>query len=121
MSHCISVFLVNSKDLTNDQIKSKKWIKLKENILATTKTEDVEDISLYASISTDYFGGFGSQEAEVFENGSIIFEANDEFDFHITPINSALRLLGIISKDNMDEFDTIGLGNYRNNSDFNNK
>ena len=49
----------------------------------------------------------------------ILLEQDDEFDWKLNPINSALKLLGVNKKDGMDEFDTIGLVRYRSNHDFN--
>lgn len=131
MGHCISVYLIKKSDLRNDKINSVlengdfsdiSWVEMKEGILATTKIPNIRNFGknkIIASITTDYFGGPGNQSAKVFLNNKKILEEDDEFDHKVNPINSALKLLGVEKKNGMDEFDTIGLGRYRHNSDFN--
>jgi hypothetical protein len=79
-------------------------------------------------ISTDYFGGFGEQTCYY---GSFFDEKvnkiadwrGDEFNpDYYGEINRGLRALGVTrcenSKgENLDEFDTVGLGKYRSNED----
>jgi hypothetical protein len=64
---------------------------------------------------TDYFGGWGSQLAIVFENGKITFGPAQN---SIGPINDGLRLLGVQAKADIDEFDTLGLGKNRHTTDW---
>jgi len=64
----------------------------------------------YAIIMTDYFGGTGNQFANVFIE-------SDNADRKITTINQALRHLGVISKNGLDEFVTIGLDKIRTQPD----
>ncbi len=133
MGHCISVYLINKSDLRDDKINSIidgekmidsdeiEWVELKEGILATTNIPNIRKFGkdkTISSISTDYFGGPGNQSAKVFINNKKVLDQDDEFDWNLKPINSALKLLGVEKKGGMDEFDTIGLGNYRSNSDF---
>jgi hypothetical protein len=66
----------------------------------------------FAIIETDYFGGQGSQSAAVY-HGDLELMAPDNAGF-IGVINEALRLLGVPRSTPLDEFDTLGLGNYRN-------
>ena len=56
----------------------------------------------FAIIQTDYFGGIGAQYASVF-CGSVNADKN------IRRINEALKYLGVVAKDGLDEFDTVGL------------
>jgi hypothetical protein len=85
----------------------------------------------FAVINTDYFGGRGSQAAVAYEGAAELMPAEHAqfgicppglFQFahgdialahQIGPINRALRLLGVIAKEGCDEFDTIGLGRFR--------
>lgn len=60
----------------------------------------------YAIILTDYFGGIGNQYTCVFINAT---NANK----NITTINQALQHLGVLAKNGLDEFDTIGLDKIR--------
>jgi hypothetical protein len=64
---------------------------------------------------TEYFGGEGSQLAVMFEDKKIVFGPSQNF---IGPINDGLRLLGIQTKSNNDEFDSIGLGQHRFSQDW---
>lgn len=68
----------------------------------------------FAIIQTDYFGGIGSQYANVF-----IEEQNA--DHSIQTINQALEYLGVIAKAGMDAFDTVGLSGIRSQPGFLNK
>jgi hypothetical protein len=131
MGHCISVYLIKKEDLRDEKISEildgKKqtkivWTELKEGILATPFIPDIREFGkdkTTALISTDYFGGPGYQEAKLFVNNKKEYDESSEFDYMISPINDVLKMMGIIKKEGMDEFDTIGLGKYRSNRDFN--
>jgi hypothetical protein len=127
--HSISVYLVNKSELRNEKIDSLKdvnkttirWVEMSSNILATTHIPDFKKWrkdKTVAKVETDYFGGAGSQSAKVFINGEKVLDQNSEFDWSLRPINSALKMLGVVKKDGLDEFDTIGLGEKRTNNDF---
>jgi hypothetical protein len=64
----------------------------------------------FAIISTDYFGGIGSQFASVYKNATLVSES-------ITRINQALEYLGVKRENGLDEFDTVGLDNIRSQPD----
>jgi hypothetical protein len=129
--HCISVYLIRKSDLRDEKIdniledKSGNeivWTEMDSEILATIHIPNIKIFGkekTIAKISTDYFGGFGSQTAKLFVDNKIEYEADDEYDYSLRPINEVLKKMGIVRKDGMDEFDTIGLGNYRTNEDFN--
>ena len=98
-----------------------KWVELKEGILATTHIPNVRTFGknkTIASISTDYFGGSGHQEAKLFVNNKKEYDKSSEYDWKLNPINDVLKMLGVSKKEGVDEFDTIGLSNFRNNEDF---
>lgn len=130
MGHCISVFLIRKEELRDEKInsiidniseQSIKFIELKCGILATTHIPNIKEFGkdkTIAKISTDYFGGSGYQTAKLFINNQNIISMSDEFQYGINPINSVLKKMGIERSNYDDEFDTIGLGNYRSNSDF---
>lgn len=124
MSHCISVYLINKSEVRNDKIESIiddkstkiKWTELDENILATTYIPNIREYGkdkTIAKITTDYFGGFGEQTAKLFINNKRVYDG-----YESSPINDVLKKMGVTRKAGMDEFDTIGLGKYRSNSDF---
>jgi hypothetical protein len=131
MGHCISVYLMSKSELRNDKIDnilSDKendsnivWTELNQGIIATTRIPNIREYGkdrTIAYILTDYFGGAGHQEAKLFVNNKKEYDKSSEFDWSERPINTVLKKMGIESKDGMDEFDTIGLGNYRSNQDF---
>ncbi len=110
-----------SNILDNSSSQDIKWTELKEGIVATTYIPNVRDFGkdkTIAKISTDYFGGAGHQEAKIFVNNKKEYDNSSEFDFSERPINTVLKKMDIKSKDGMDEFDTIGLSNFRSNEDF---
>lgn len=132
MGHCISVYLMNKSELRNEKInsvldnkeKSKeiKWIELPKDILASTHIPNIRDFGkdkTIAKISTDYFGGWGIQEAKLFVNNKKEYSKSNEQDMKLTPINDVLKMMGVIADSGMDEFDTINLSKYRSNLDFN--
>ncbi len=130
MGHCISVYLMNKSELRNDKIdnilsnKEKSnivWTELKQGIIATTHIPNIREYGkerTISYISTDYFGGAGHQEAKLFVNNKKEYDKSSEFDWSERPINTVLKKMGIKAKDGMDEFDTIGLSNFRSNQDF---
>ena len=141
MGHCISIYVINKSELRDDKINkvlSDKntnqeivWTELKEGILATTYIPNIRDFGKDKTVgvlSTDYFGGPGYQEAKLFVNNKKEYSKSSEQDMKLTPINDVLKMIGVVKKDGnpfhhsgmyRDEFDTIGLSNYRSNQDFN--
>lgn len=130
MSHCISVYLIRKEEIRDSKIESvlenkKIRIKFKElgsNILATTQIPNIKEFGLdktIAKIETDYFGGSGYQSAKLFINNKKIYDKSSEQDWSLDPINDVLKEMGVHPINGQDEFDTIGLGKYRTNIDFN--
>ena len=69
-----------------------------------------------AYISTCYFGGQGGQNALVWDKGSLRFSPTTQHYDQVwpnSPISQALRAIGVLAEEGMDEFDTLGLGNHR--------
>jgi hypothetical protein len=124
------VYLINKSDLRDEKInsvlentksKSINWVELPKGILATTNIPNIREFGknkTIAKISTDYFGGSGHQEAKLFVNNKKEYDKSSEFDWSERPINSVLKMMGIIPDKGMDEFDTINLSKYRSNQDF---
>lgn len=130
MSHSISVYLVRKEELRNNKIETIlehklleiKFKELGSNILATTKIPNIREFGVnktIAKIETDYFGGSGYQTAKLFVNNKKTYDKSDEQDWSIKPINDVLKEMGVKRTGLQDEFDTIGLGRYRKNEDFN--
>lgn len=65
---------------------------------------------------TDYFGGPGTQGALVCEGGKVVL--GPIFSNRFGPINEALAYMGVKKAGDRDEFDTIGLGKYRDNENW---
>lgn len=79
-----------------------------------------------AYIETDYFGGGGSQSATLFKNSKTKIQPiktetlwdEKTYRYYHRPegekaINVILKELGVYKEKGKDEFDSIGLGNYR--------
>lgn len=69
------------------------------------------DLIEYGIILTDYFGGMGSQYANVFQN-----EKN--LDLQLDTISKVLKQLGVKKGGSFDEFEALGLGKLRSNPDY---
>jgi hypothetical protein len=132
MGHCISIYVIKKSELREDKINkvlSDKntnqeivWTELKEGILATTYIPNIREFGkdkTVGVISTDYFGVSGHQEGKLFVNNKKEYEGSSEFNWSERPINTILMKMGISKKEGLDEFDTIGLSNFRSNGDFN--
>jgi hypothetical protein len=55
----------------------------------------------------------------VYVNNKKTYDKSSEQDWSSNPINDILKEMGVCVVDGQDEFDTIGLGKYRTNIDFN--
>ena len=128
--HSISVFLLRKEEIRNEKIESLngdktlnqiKFTQMGEGILATTEIPNFKEFrkgKTIAKVETDYFGGSGEQSAKLYVDGVKKYGESDIFDHSKTPINDVLKMMGVVKKTGMDEFDTIGLGKYRTNQDF---
>jgi len=72
-----------------------------------TKREQIE----FALIFTDYFGGIGTQYANVYKE-------SENVDLKINTISKALKYLGVDKGSHHDEFDAVGLSKFRVNPDY---
>jgi hypothetical protein len=73
-----------------------------------------------ALVAAEFFGGAGSQRAQVWEQGRsvlgpLVLEEDDTAP-DVTPIALALRRLGVEKGEHHDEFDAVGLGRHRTTS-----
>ncbi|OXM44337.1 hypothetical protein CFP71_40455 [Amycolatopsis thailandensis] len=71
-----------------------------------------------AYLEAEYFGGVGTQSAQVWDKGRVVLgplhlEENQPTPPGGSPISQALRLLGVGKGDHHDEFEAIGLGRHR--------
>ncbi len=70
-----------------------------------------------ALVEAEFFGGCGTQRAQVWEHGRsvlgpLVLEEDDPVPA-VTPISLALRRLGVEKGSHYDEFDAVGLGRHR--------
>jgi hypothetical protein len=106
--HCISTIIFKESDFKIDM----PYVKLNKGLGMVEHTDDnmsvISRLEIpFITIYTDYFGGVGEQ-------GSTYYPITEPGE---TSINEGLRKLGVMKDDKMDEFDTVGLGRYRSNSD----
>jgi hypothetical protein len=76
-----------------------------------------------AYVEADYFGGSGTQSAQVWDGGQAVLGP-----LHLaegkpspadgSPISQALRQLGVAKGEHFDEFDAVGLGRHRDTDDW---
>lgn len=82
-----------------------------------------------AYVETDFFGGVGTQAAVVWAGGRILLSPLDSSHAwedgrvvrHGTQggaVNAALRALGVVASPPKDEFEAVGLGDYRGTEDW---
>lgn len=85
--------------------------------LESAMTEATREGGGLAYVETDYWGGSGGQSAMAAVDGQMVREPQRSKGAG-GPINSALRAIDVVKADEMDEFDTIGLGERRTMSDY---
>jgi hypothetical protein len=76
-----------------------------------------------AYLEADYFGGTGSQSAQVWDDGHVTLgplhlAENQPHPPTGTPISRALQRLGVDKGNHYDEFDAVGLGRHRDTDDW---
>ncbi|MBE1498163.1 hypothetical protein H4696_005263 [Amycolatopsis lexingtonensis] len=69
-------------------------------------------------VEADYFGGRGTQSAQVWDGGRVVLGLLHLAEGEPTPaggspISRALRRLGVAKGEHFDEFDAVGLGRHR--------
>lgn len=127
MSHILNAFIVKEKDLS-PFIRRKsleqdlvivpidEWFISQFPELEGTGTKGFSELfcnnNPIVTVFTDYFGGIGEQKSHYYD-GNIVHEFTEGFG----PIDKALKMLGVVCTNNNDEFDSIGLGKYRDTSE----
>lgn len=107
--HCIHNIYITKDDGSFEEIPHLKLPQ--EFVLFVGKPKGLKKDRLVAKIETDYFGGCGDQTAQVWDDKKLIYNNRAFFD----AINGALELLDVECESGKDEFDTLGLGKYREN------
>jgi hypothetical protein len=67
-------------------------------------------------VATEYWGGPGRQAGALWSKGQLILTF--AFSEGIGPINEVLRHLGVSATEGGDEFDSVGLGEYRSHENW---
>lgn len=73
-----------------------------------------------AYVATFIHGGTGGQDGLVWEAGNLTLCVQDAEDWSPSqwpnsPVSRALRKIGVLAHDGLDEFDAVGLGTHRSN------
>ncbi|RSN64941.1 hypothetical protein DMH01_00595 [Amycolatopsis sp. WAC 04182] len=76
-----------------------------------------------AYVEAEYFGGVGTQSAQVWDGGETVLgplhlAEGEPAPAGGSPISQALRRLGVVKGDHFDEFDAVGLGRHRDTRDW---
>ncbi|MFE6611170.1 hypothetical protein [Amycolatopsis sp. NPDC057786] len=76
-----------------------------------------------AYVEAEYFGGVGTQSAQVWDGGEtvlgpLLLAEGEPLPAGGSPISRALRRLGVVKGDHFDEFDAVGLGRHRDTRDW---
>lgn len=76
-----------------------------------------------AYVEADYFGGAGSQSAQVWHRGTVILgplrvAVGERPPSAGSPLSQALRALGVHRGRHLDEFDAAGLGRHRHTEEW---
>ncbi|MFH8796006.1 hypothetical protein [Streptomyces sp. NPDC017941] len=76
-----------------------------------------------AYVEAEYFGGAGTQTAQVWDDGKTVLgplcmAEGEPPPTSGTPISQALRRLGAVKGDHVDEFSAVGLGRHRDTVDW---
>lgn len=79
---------------------------------------DCSEHGAVAYVEAEYFGGAGTQSAQVWEGGETVLgplhvDEDEPVPADGSPISQALRRLGVLKGDHFDEFDAVGLGRHR--------
>jgi hypothetical protein len=76
-----------------------------------------------AYVEADYFGGTGTQAAQVWDAGEVVLgplckAERESFPAAGSPISQALRRLGVVKGSQFDEFEAVGLVRHRDTGDW---
>jgi hypothetical protein len=94
--------LVGNENIVHDCFEKLSY-SICEVILDTARSYEV------AYIETEYFGGEGGQSAMVWKDGKVVFGPTSSKDTD-SPINEALKTIGVRVIKKQDEFDEMKLG-----------
>ena len=94
---------------------------LSENLCALLAR--ISDLCPLLYFETEYFGGMGAQIAMVFDKGNVVFgprkHKTNDGKTDRSPISEALQVLGAKKRpQDFDEFDSVGLGRYRDSEEW---
>ncbi len=115
MSHCISATIMHIDDVPQEQERLFRKTNHPEFYIASTvelvRAGWDNSASKHADISTDYFGGSGTQYASYSEADGSVKHFSDSTKGGA--VNTALALLKVPKEEGKDLFDVLGLSRYR--------
>jgi hypothetical protein len=108
--------LAFSTDASNPEAAAGGWSSL--GVQAEDRLAELSRIAPIAHVCTEYFGGVGEQAAVGFVDGRVATRSGGvgrvlAWSSSIGPINDALAAIGVARERGKDEFDSLGLGEYR--------
>ncbi|MFI5563421.1 hypothetical protein ACIA2T_29415 [Amycolatopsis japonica] len=132
--YCLRAVIVteSARRRVLDSLEGARLVPLGQNLSLMPVTEtrfdtgplaECSEQGAVAYVEAEYFGGAGTQFAQVWEGGEIVlgplYVDEDEPDpADGSPISQALRRLGTLRGDHFDEFDAVGLGRHRDTDDW---
>ncbi|EME55694.1 hypothetical protein [Amycolatopsis decaplanina] len=132
--YCLKAVIVteSARSRLLDSVEGARFVSLGQNLSLMPVTETRFDTGLLAKCSehgavayveAEYFGGVGTQAAQVWESGETVLGplhlAEDEpTPAYGSPISRALRRLSVRKGAHFDEFDAVGLGRHRGTGDW---
>ncbi|MEU8412035.1 hypothetical protein AB0C24_04570 [Amycolatopsis japonica] len=132
--YCLRAVIVteSARRRVLDSLEGARLVALGQNLSLMPVTEtrfdtgplaECSEHGAVAYVEAEYFGGAGTQFAQVWEGGETVLGPlhvdEDEPDpADGSPISQALRRLGALKGDHFDEFDAVGLGRHRDTDDW---
>lgn len=107
--HCINIYIAKKQDLIFPIVVETIDLECECVAFKEIPTNHLKEGSKFIYVETDYFGGSGEQNC-------VTYQGDHQIDDNLK-INQGLKFLGIIKTENCDEFDSVGLGNFRSNED----
>jgi hypothetical protein len=109
-------FITESSVIKNNDIPTDNFTYVNSSIFGLLC--DISRNCQIGYIETDYFGGTGTQTAILFDNGKVYgpYHTNTVKQAPKRAINTILEKLGVSKQHYWDEFEAIGLSDFRNNS-----
>jgi hypothetical protein len=124
--HLNSVIITSLDVLKQEPMPHARYAELKAcGLVVVDNGDDYSPVDFYPKrlsehgrliqINVDYWGGGGEQTADLYEHGELVRHVPDSEAYGA--VNTGLKWLGVERQDGMDEWDTVGLGYWRDNGE----